>query len=126
MKQQGKLESSIGSALYARKSSDQPAHESAIDNQVSLLCQRIEADGGIVDESLFFIDDGIGGSTLARPGLERLRAQAAAGAIGRLYVLEPDRLARQQAHQRVLVEELRACHAEIVFVNPPPVQKRNV
>jgi site-specific DNA recombinase len=54
-----------------------------------------------------------------RPGLERLRDQAAAGAVDRLYVLAPDRLARRHAHQMVLVDELRACGATIVFVNRP-------
>src|SRR5437868_9831108 len=119
MNQEGKLVPSMRSALYARVSSDQQAHEGTIDSQLSLLRQRIETDGGVVDEDLVFLDDGVSGSTLVRPGLERLRDQAAAGVIERLYVLAPDRLARRHAHQMVLVDELQACGVELVFVNRP-------
>ncbi|MFI4983134.1 MAG: recombinase family protein, partial [Nevskiales bacterium] len=68
---------------------------------------------------LSFIDDGVSGTTLVRPALERLRDQAAAGAIERLYVLAPDRLARRHAHQMVLVDEMHACGVELVFLNGP-------
>jgi site-specific DNA recombinase len=119
MNQEGKPASSIRGALYARVSSDQQAQEGTIDSQVSLLRDRIEADGVVVDESLVFLDDGVSGSTLVRPGLERLRDQAAAGAIERLYVSAPDRLGRRHVHQLVLVEELQACGVELVFVNRP-------
>jgi hypothetical protein len=37
---------------------------------------------------------------LVRPALERLRDQAAAGAIDRLYVHSPDRLARRFGRHR--------------------------
>jgi site-specific DNA recombinase len=106
-------------ALYARVSTDKQSHEGTIASQVTSLCQQIEADGEIVDPQLSFIDDGVSGRTLVRPALERLRDQAAAGAIDRLYVLTPDRLARRHAHQMVLVEELQACGVEVVWVNRP-------
>ena len=106
-------------ALYARVSSDRQAHEATIDSQVSLLRERIATDGGTVEPTLCFIDDGVSGTTLVRPALERLRDQAAAGVIDRLYVLTPDRLARRHAHQMVLVEEFVACGMEVVFVNRP-------
>ena len=38
-----------------------------------------------------YVDDGYSGSTLVRPALERLRDRV--GAIDRLYVHSPDRLA---------------------------------
>jgi site-specific DNA recombinase len=106
-------------ALYARVSSERQAQEATIDSQLSVLRARIEADGGRVEPTLCFVDDGVSGTTLVRPGLERLRDQAAAGAIDRLYVLAPDRLARRHAHQMVLVDELRAYGVELVFVNRP-------
>ena len=46
-----------------------------------------------------FLDEGYSGATLIRPALERLRDVIAAGAIDRLYVHSPDRLARQYAYQ---------------------------
>jgi site-specific DNA recombinase len=106
-------------ALYARVSSDKQSQDGTIDSQVSVLRERIAADGHIVEPAGCFIDDGVSGSTLVRPALERLRDQAAAGVMERLYVLAPDRLARRYAHQMVLVEELQACGVEVVFVNRP-------
>jgi site-specific DNA recombinase len=80
---------------------------------------RIESYGYRVEPAWRFVDDGFTGTTLVRPGLERLRDQAAAGAVDRLYVLAPDRLARRYAHQMLLVDELRGCGVELVFVNRP-------
>ena len=114
-----KLDQGRRSALYARVSSDQQAQEGTIDSQVSVLCERIAKDGGVVDQELFFLDDGISGTTLVRPALERLRDQAAAGALDSLYVLAPDRLARRHVHQMVLVEELQGCGVDLVFINRP-------
>ena len=39
------------------------------------------------------------------------------GGIDRLYVHSPDRLARKYAYQVVLLEELRKCGVEVVFLN---------
>jgi site-specific DNA recombinase len=44
---------------------------------------------------LQFIDEGYSGATLVRPALERLREAVAVGAVDRLYVHSPDRLARK-------------------------------
>ncbi len=60
------------------------------------------------------------GIILARPGLERLRDQAAAGAIDRLYMLDPDRLSRKYAYQVLILEELTRCGVEVVFLRNPP------
>ena len=106
-----------GLALYARVSSDKQAEEGTIESQVAALRERIEADGGVVDPTLCFIDDGVSGTTLVRPALERLRDSAATGAITRLYVLAPDRLARRHGHQMVLIEELQHCGVVVVFLN---------
>src|SRR5204862_8241902 len=48
---------------------------------------------------------------------ERLRDAAADGEIDRLYVHSPDRLARNYAYQVLLVDELRRCGVELVFLN---------
>ncbi|MGO9615029.1 MAG: recombinase family protein [Bryobacteraceae bacterium] len=54
-----------------------------------------------------FVDDGYSSATLVRPALERLRDLASAGAIQRIYVHSPDRLARSYAYQVVLLDEWR-------------------
>ena len=95
----------IRAAIYARVSSDQQVQEHTIGSQVEALEGRVREDGLDVEDSLRFIDEGQSGAVLVRPALERLRDQAAAGLIDRLYVHSPDRLARKYAYQILLVEE---------------------
>jgi len=108
----------IRPALYARVSSAQ-AREHTIASQIEAIRQRILDDGLECDPELHFVDDGYSGSTLIRPGLERLRDQAAAGAIDRIYIHSPDRLSRKYAYQVLLVEEFVRCGVQIVFLNNP-------
>ncbi len=88
-----------------------------IASQLDLLDRRLLRDGVTVPPELRFIDDGYSGETLLRPALERLRDTAAAGAIDRLYVENPDRLARDYPYQMVLVDELRHHGVTVVFLN---------
>ena len=81
-------------SLYARVSSEHQVVIETIASQLDLLDRRILADGRFVAPELRFIDDGYSGETLRRPGLERLRDTAAAGAIDLLYVESPNRLLR--------------------------------
>lgn len=104
-------------AVYARVSSDRQARENTIASQVAVLRERVAQDGYTLSDALCFIDDGCSGSTLLRPALERLRDAAASALFDRLYVLAPDRLARRQAHQALLLDELQRCHIEVVFLN---------
>src|SRR4051812_29433034 len=107
----------LSAALYARVSSDQQAKDQTIASQVDALRQRIRDDGLTVPEELCFLDQGQSGATLLRPALERLRDQAAAGVIDRLYVHSPDRLARKYAYQVLLLDELKRAGVEVVFLN---------
>src|SRR5262245_50895831 len=104
-------------AIYARVSGEQQVQEQTIASQLFALKERIAQDQMQVDESLCFVDEGYTGATLVRPGLERLRDQAASGAFDRLYVHSPDRLARRYAYQVLLVDELKRCGVEIIFLN---------
>jgi site-specific DNA recombinase len=106
-------------AIYARVSSEQQAKDHTIASQLEALKRRIVDDGLEFDPELSFVDDGYSGSSPIRPGLERLRDQAAAGAIDRLYILSPDRLSRKYAYQVLIVEELIRCGVEVVFLNNP-------
>jgi site-specific DNA recombinase len=109
----------IRAAFYARVSSDQQAKQATIASQVAALGERITADGLVLLPEHAFVDDGFSGSTLLRPQLERLRDAAYAGAFDRLYVHSPDRLARNYAHQFVLMEELTKAGVEVIFLNHP-------
>jgi site-specific DNA recombinase len=104
-------------AIYARVSSEQPAEAQTIASQVAALRERVAAEGLAVPEAMQFLDDGYSGATLIRPALERLRDVIAAGAVDRLYVHSPDRLARKYAYQVVLVEEFRRAGVEVIFLN---------
>src|SRR2546429_7740179 len=64
-----------------------------------------------------FLDDGYSGTTLVRPALERLRDLVAAGAVDRLYIHSPDRLARKYAYQVLLVDEFHRAGVEVIFLN---------
>src|SRR5271166_3719799 len=94
---------------YARVSGDKQAKDGTIASQ-GLECEP----------ELCFVDDGYSGDILVRPGLERLRDQAAAGVIDRLYILDPDRISRKYAYQVLILEELTRCGVEVVFLRNPP------
>jgi site-specific DNA recombinase len=106
-------------AIYARVSSEHQAQQDTIASQIEALDRRIGDDGLGCDPELRFIDDGVSGTLLARPGLERLRDQAAAGSIDRLYVLDPDRFSRKYAYQVLILEELAHRGVEVVFLCNP-------
>jgi site-specific DNA recombinase len=111
------MDDTIRVALYARVSSERQADELTIQSQVAALQQRIAADGCKIEPELCFLDEGFSGSTVQRPALERLRDLAYNGAIDRLYVLAPDRLARKYAYQVVLMEEFSKHEVAVVYLN---------
>ena len=104
-------------AMYARVSSEQQSEAQTIASQISELRAHLKELGLALSPELEFVDDGYSGATLIRPALERLRDTAAAGGIDRLYVHCPDRLARNYAHQVLLLEELLKNGVEVIFLN---------
>lgn len=106
-------------ALYARVSSEKQAEANTIASQVAELRRRIDQDGCTLQEDDCFVDDGVSGSILVRPALERLRDQAAHGALDRLYILAPDRLARKASYQALLIDELTAAASNSCFSITP-------
>lgn len=107
----------IQAALYARVSSAQQAEAHTVASQVTALRERIAADGLAVPEALPCIDEGYRGATLVRPALERLRDLASGGAVDRLYVHSPERLARTYAYPVLLVDELQRAGVELIFLH---------
>jgi site-specific DNA recombinase len=104
-------------ALYARVSTEKQEREETVASQIDLLRQTAAARGYEILPGNVFIDDGVSGTRLDRPALERLRDLAAEGAFDVVLVTAPDRLARRYAYQVVLVEELTRCGCEVVFVH---------
>jgi hypothetical protein len=109
--------SEVQAAFYARVSSESQASAQTVASQVAALRERLAADGCRCAEASTFIDEGYSGATLVRPALERLRDCVAAGALDRLYVHSPDRLARKYAYQVLLIDEFQRAGVEVVFLN---------
>lgn len=103
-------------ALYARVSTEKQEREDTVASQVDLLYKAAATSGYDISPTNVFIDEGISGSRLDRPALDRLRDLVAEGAFEVLLVTVPDRLARRYAYQVLLVEEFHRCGCEVVFV----------
>jgi site-specific DNA recombinase len=104
-------------ALYARVSSEKQAEHKTIDSQIRSVREFCEREKHNLNEEYIFVDNGYSGATLSRPGLDKLRDRALNGLLDKVVVLCPDRLARKQVHQLILMEELERLGVEIVFVN---------
>ncbi len=109
--------STIQAAIYARVSSERQAETHTVASQVAALRERVAADGLALSEALQCIDEGYSAAALVGPALERLRDLAAAGAVVRLYVPSPDRLACKYAFQVLLVDEFQHAGVEVIFLN---------
>ena len=118
-------QSAVRVAIYARVSSEQQAQEQTIASQVAALRQRVAEDGFELPEELCFLDEGVSGSTLMRPALERLRDAAYVGGFQKLYVHSPDRLARRYAYQ-VLFEVAPICRTLRVFILAATLSRKGV
>jgi len=108
-------------ALYARVSTAQQEQEATIASQVAALESYAQQQGYTLSPAHYYLDNGVSGAKLVRPALERLRDQAAEGAFAVVLCLSPDRLARQYAHQWVLLDELQRAGVKVLFISQPPV-----
>ncbi|MBV8263930.1 MAG: recombinase family protein [Candidatus Eremiobacteraeota bacterium] len=106
-------------AIYARVSSDKQKDENTIASQTAALRAFARERGFSVPDEWVIEDNGYSGSSLIRPGLERLRDLAAEGQIEAVLVYSPDRLSRKYAYQVLLIEEFTRHHVETVFVRAP-------
>jgi site-specific DNA recombinase len=106
-------------ALYARVSTSQQQHEGTIESQRRLLKQHIQHHGWSLLPEHEYIDDGISGARLDRPALDHLRDAARRGEFDAVVILSPDRLARNYAHQWLLIEEFEKLHTPLIFLQNP-------
>lgn len=103
-------------ALYTRVSSEQQAQPGTIESQLAAVQAFAAAEGVRIDPDLIVADNGISGTTLARPQLDALRDKAAAGELEQLLILNPDRLARKYTPQLMLGEEFKKLGVALTFV----------
>jgi site-specific DNA recombinase len=81
-------------AIYARVSTTRQAQAQTIEQQLDRLRAAVAERGRRLDEQHIDRDDGYSGAGLSRPGLDRLRDQAALAELDLVLVTAPDRLAR--------------------------------
>ena len=104
-------------AIDARVSSAQQAEAHTVASQVAALRARVVADALPLPEALQCMDAGSSGATRVRPALERWRDLVAAGAVDRRYGHSPERLARTDASQGLLVDAFQRAGVEVVGLN---------
>ena len=106
-------------AFYARVSTSHQQHEGTIESQRRMLKQHIQHQGWSLLPEHEYIDDGISGARLDRPALDRLRDAARRGELDAVVILSPDRLARNYAHQWLLIEEFEKVNTPLIFLQNP-------
>jgi site-specific DNA recombinase len=100
-------------ALYARVSTDAQQKEATIESQLFELKKQIAAAGHALIKE--YIDDGYSGTLLDRPALEQLRADLKTDLFDVIYFHSADRIARDAAHQIIIVSELVKYGKQIVI-----------
>jgi site-specific DNA recombinase len=109
-------------AIYVRVSTQRQARTQAIEQQIDRLRTHLQAQGGPLPEGDIFRDDGYSGASLKRPGLDRLRDRAAMASFDRIFITDPDRLARDYVHQVLLLEGLQKHGCRVEFLDRPMSQ----
>lgn len=110
MKQSSKKISTGTAALYCRLSRDDnmDSESNSIQNQKKIL-QKAAKDKGYTD-TIFFVDDGITGTTMKRPGFQKMIAAIEAGYISAVFVKDLSRLGRNYIEVGKLTEEFFPLH----------------
>ena len=107
-------------ALYVRVSTTRQQQNQTIEQQLERLRAEI---AGHPDwhlaEGHTFRDDGYSGAKFNRPGLDRLRDQAAMAAFELVLMTAPDRLARNYVHQVLLMDDLKKVGCQVEFLERP-------
>lgn len=110
---------SLRVAIYARVSTLHQAQAQTIEQQLTRLHAYAAEHGWAVSDDHIFRDDGRSGASLNRPGLDQLRDVVRSGAIDRVLVTEPDRLARNYVHQMIIMDELEHNSCLVEFLDRP-------
>lgn len=103
-------------AIYVRVSTAEQAEKGySLDTQLA-DCRRkaAELDATEIEE---FIDDGYSGEFIDRPALARLRSRLDGRQFAYVIVYDPDRLARNLAHQLIITEEIEKAGSQLLFVS---------
>ena len=110
MKQSSKKHELGTAALYCRLGRDDnmDSESNSIQNQRKIL-QKAAKDKGYTD-TVFFVDDGITGTTMKRPGFQKMLTAIEAGYISAVFVKDLSRLGRNYIGVGKLTEEFFPLH----------------
>ena len=110
MKQSSKKHELGTAALYCRLSRDDnmDSESNSIQNHRKIL-QKAAKDKGYTD-TVFFVDDGITGTTMKRPGFQKMLTAIEAGYISAVFVKDLSRLGRNYIEVGKLTEEFFPLH----------------
>lgn len=110
MKQSSEKHELGTAALYCRLSRDDnmDSESNSIQNQRKIL-QKVAKDKGYTD-TIFFVDDGITGTTMKRPGFQKMLTAIEAGYISAVFVKDLSRLGRNYIEVGKLTEEFFPLH----------------
>jgi site-specific DNA recombinase len=106
-------------AIYARVSTEDQGKGFSVPTQLEACRKLAEQDGYTVPETHVFVDEGISGTTLDRPGLRTLRLLVTTRAIQAVIVYDPDRLSRHLGQQLLLAEEFEQAGVRLLIVSHP-------
>jgi site-specific DNA recombinase len=104
-------------ALYARVSSAKQQLNENIASQITAIQEYAQQNDYQISPQHIYKDDGFSGAHLDRPALDRLRDAVAQGEVEAVLILSLDRLARQVAHQHIVVDELKQAGCEVIFTS---------
>ena len=103
-------------AIYVRVSTQEQAeHGYSLGTQMEACRQKAQELGAVTIRE--YIDDGQSGEFLDRPALTELRKGLKGKEFDLVIVYDPDRLARNLAHQLIVAEEIEKAAADLVFVS---------
>jgi site-specific DNA recombinase len=99
--------------IYARVAYNADRPDGAIGRQLETLRAKVAAEHDEVAAE--FVDDGYSGLRLDRPGLDALREAASARTVEAVWCVSADRLARDYAHQLLILDELAGHQVPVRF-----------
>jgi len=104
----------MNTALYARSAKKEASGENNVPKQLGTLRDYCAQKGWKVAAE--YVDAGVSGNTLKRPGLKQLMADADRGKIEYVITCSMDRFARSPRKFSEIVQELERQNIAIVFV----------
>lgn len=108
--------------IYARVSSDLQKKEGTIQSQIEELKKQVISNNNTLVEE--YIDDGVSGAQLDRPGMNKLREDLKKDKFEVVYFLNTDRIAREVSYQTIIIGEIIKYKKQIIingkdYVNDP-------